>query len=455
MHFKFLEFFKAILLYLFIFLAPVSAFSQQENSSQQTELDTLQKQIDALKAKVDQVAAGGGETAYNKAKAENHSEDFNLTWDPGPVLSSSDELFSFEVNGRMTYDYSVVNFKDADGDVRPEDKINGTDLRHLELGIRGKAFGNFSYRVVTKFVDNKIDVKIAYVDYSLGNTTIVLGKTRIFNTLDKRTSPPNFAFAERATFVNAFRFDRHVGVGVSHHGNDWSVTGGYFFEEDLTSTSPGDDNKMASTRFTYSPRFKNGLGLHFGGSALYSSRNGNDFDHKYSTRPFLKQGDYKPLASENFNISSETFFGGEFVAAYKSFAVQAEYGVMKNSLSELEILSSTNPKYSGGYVEVSFFPTGGERLIDGKDGRFDNVKIASPVGAGGMGELRLAARLDVADLTHETFGRKQTSYILAADWYLNDLMKIQGNYARSTISNAMDVKTDSVDSFNIRFLISF
>ncbi|MBT5073262.1 MAG: hypothetical protein HN572_03420 [Kordiimonadaceae bacterium] len=451
----FLYFIRAIFPALIICAIPISAYSQQESGAGQTELDALQKQIDALKAKVDKVDAADGSVVVTSDTLIQKDNDFNLTWEPGPVLGSSDGLFSFEVNGRMTYDFSVVNFKDGDGNDRPEEKINGTDLKHLEFGIRGKAFGSFNYRVVTKFVNDEIDVKMAYVDYSIGNTTVVVGKTRIFNTLDKRTSPPNFAFAERATFVNAFKFDRAVGIGVSHHGKDWSVSGGYFFKDDFSGTSPGDDSNVASTRLTYSPRFENGLGLHFGTSALYSNRNGNDFDHNYSARPFLKQGDYKPLASESFNISSETFIGGEFVATYKSFAVQSEYGVMKNKLSQNEILTSTSPKYNGGYVEVSFFPTGAERLIDGKDGRFDNVKIASPVGAGGLGELLLAARYDKADLSHEIFGRKQTSYILAANWFLNDLMNIQGNYAHSVIKNSSSVKTDIVDTFNLRFMINF
>lgn len=454
MNFNFSPPLKVALTCLLICFLPLVAVAQQTGGKQQSELEALQNQIDALKEKVDQIDSDE-ETVLINEQSNLSNSDFNLTWHPGPVLGSTDGRFSFEVNGRLTYDYSIVNFKDGNSVERPDDKINGTDLRHLELGIRGKAFGDFNYRIVTTFVNNEVDVKMAYIDYSIGNTTIIVGKTRPFNSLDKMTSPPNAAFAERAAFTNAFGFDRRVGIGVSHHGDTWTLSGGYFFEDDLSVNGTGDDFNMVSTRLTFSPRFKNGLGLHFGGSSFYRNRNGNDFNNNYNARPFLKQGILKPLASETFNISSETFYGAEFVATYKSFALQSEIGIIKNKLGVNDILTTVNPVYQGGYVELSFFPTGGERIINGRDGRFNSVKIKSPVGAGGMGEVRLAARYDMADLTHDIFGRKQKSYILAADWYLNDLMKIQGNYARSTIKDAFDVKSDNVNTFNMRFLIHF
>lgn len=429
--------------------------AEPEKLFEKPDVEALQKQIDNLKNKVDQLESDKQTFTVNEEQSGSSQNGFNLSWNPGPVLESDDGDFSFAINGRVGYDYSVVNFKDGTGTARPQDKINGTNLRYLEMGFRGRAFGDFTYRVVTKFVDNKVEVKLAYVDYNVGNTTIVVGQTRTNNTLEKLTPPPNHAFAERAAFINSLRINPRVGAAISHHGDNWSVSTGYFFENAATGNRAVDDNNMASARVTFSPRFENGVGVHFGGSTFYRNHNGNPFDHNYSARPFVKQGDLKPLRSESFNITSEIFYSGEFVATYKSFAFQTEYSVIENKLGANEMLTMTKPRYMGGYVELSFFPTGGERIIDGTDGRFNSVDIANPVGAGGFGEVRLAARYDVADLTHETFGRKQNSIIFAADWYLNDLIKIQANYAHSTVKDAMDVKTDIVDTFNTRFLFSF
>lgn len=417
------------------------------------DVQGLQKQINDLKAKVGRlINRGDGENA-NGGDTQNNG--FSLDWNPGPVLSSNDGQFSFQTNGRVTYDYSIINFEDGTGLARPTDKIKGINLRHLEFGFRGKFFGDFNYRIVTKFVNNEVELKLAYVDYRVGNTTIVAGQTRTYNTLDKLTPPPNHGFAERAAFINALRINPRVGVGVSHHGDNWSVSGGYFFEDASNDLAPQDDNDVTSGRVAFSPRFENGIGIHLGGSVFYRNHKGGSFDNRYRTRPFARQGDLRPLSSQILNVTSEMFYGGEFVATYKSFSVQAEYGSVNNKLSDMEVLTATDPSYAGGYVEVSFFPTGAERIIDGTDGRFNGVEIDKPVGDGGLGEVRLAARYDIADFTHEIFGRKQTSYILAADWYLNSALKLQANYAHSIVRNALNIKTDIIDTFNLRFMFNF
>ena len=436
------------------------SFLQSSTDFQKPEVQGLQKQIDNLKADVEETVDGDyGEsdttTSQNSVVQTAKKEGLNLKWTPGPVLSLNDDRFTLQFNGRVTYDYSIINFEDGDGSARPTDKIKGINLRNLNFGFRGKLFSDFNYRISASFLDNDVEIRLAFVDYQVGNTTIIAGQTRTYTTLDKLIPPTNHAFAERAAFINALRINQRVGAAVSHHGDNWSVSGGYFFEDASNDLSTEDDNNITSGRITYSPRFENGVGLHFGVSAFHRNHRGGGFDNRYRARPFAKRGNLRPLTSEAFNITSENFYGGEFVATYKSFAIQAEYGNVNNKLSDMEVLTSHDPAYHGGYIEVSFFPTGGQRVIDGTDGRFNRVDIANPVGNGGMGEVRLAARYDVADFTHETYGRKQNSYILAADWYLNRTLKLQANYAHTIVRNALNFKTDIIDTFNLRFMFNF
>ncbi|MBT6031734.1 MAG: hypothetical protein HOH19_04095 [Kordiimonadaceae bacterium] len=355
----------------------------------------------------------------------------------------------------MIYDYAVVNFKDGDGTSRPGDKINGFEARALEFGFRGKMFTNFEYRLAAKLVDDQVEVKLAYIDYSFGNSNIIIGQTRTFTGLEKSTPSPNTSFSSRAAFLNVLRARPRVGVGLTTHGDNWTVSGGYYFETLATVNSSVDDNNMITSRLTYSPVFENGLRLHFGTSFFFRNENGNNFDHNYSDRPFSHQGSIKPLTSELFNITSEQFNGIEFVASIGSFAAQSEYGFIKNKISASDMLTITDPLYKGGYFEVSFFPTGGERIINSEKGKFDNVEVKSPVGEGGMGEVKIAARYDTMDFTHETFGTKQNSYIIGADWYLNNYMKVQANYAHTIIKNQLGLNTDLVDTFNIRLQVSW
>lgn len=447
-------------------LIPITAFAQDAEIYKTPDLINLQKQIDTLKNKVETlekeqqekdalIRTMSAERMATIEPAAGGDDRANINWNPVPAFTSDDGRFSFQLNSRLAYDYANVSYKDGDGLSRPDEKVNGTNLRYLELGFRGKLFGDFSYRLATKFVNNEVEVKLAYVDYETGNTKITLGQTRTYTSLDKLTPPTNHTFSERFAFINALRIKPRIGIAASQHGENWSVSGGYFFENAATSGNSLDDNNMASGRVTFSPRFENGLGLHLGSSFFFRNENGFDFSGDYSTRPLSKQGDLKPLFSGDFEISSEKFIGAEFAATYGSFGFQAEYARVNNALSSTETQTSVNPTYQGGYVEVGFFPTGGERVIDGTDGRYDSVKIKNPVGEGGMGELRLAARYDFADFTHETFGRKQTSMMLSADWYLNEYMKIQANYAHSIVKDYQNIKTDTVDTFNLRYIFSF
>ncbi|MDG1858001.1 MAG: porin [Emcibacteraceae bacterium] len=449
---------------LILIMASSQAMAQDASEFETTDLQDLQKQINDLKAKVDvlqQEKEAANNIVMNAEQlaaiepAAGGQDNTKINWDLSPVFTSSDDRFSFQINGRIGYDYANINFKDGSGAVIPGTKVNGIDNRYLETGFRGKMFGDINYRVAVKFVDNEVELKLAYMDYEIGNTNLIIGQVRTYTSLDKLTPPPNHSFSERFAFINALSIKPRIGVAVAQHGDNWSVSGGYFFESTSSTDGSLDDNNMASGRVTFSPTFENGLGIHLGSSFFYRNENGNGYDKGYATRPLSKQGAIKPLYSGEFNIGSEKFIGGEFVATYKSFGFQAEYAQVTNDLNEIETQTATNPKYEGGYVEFGFFPTGAERTIRGTDGRYSNVKIDNPVGEGGFGEVRLAVRYDMADFTHEIFGTKQKSLIFSADWYLNDYLKIQGNFAKSTIKDYQDIKTNEVDTFNLRFLMSF
>ena len=427
----------------------------QETDFEKPNVEALQKQIDDLKSTVDTLNGEASQIGPQANVEDENGNDTIITWDPAPRFETRDGRFSFETNGRMIYDYGIVNFKDGDGVSMPADKINGTELRALEFGVRGTILRDFDYRLVTKFVNNEVEVKLAYVDYSVGKFNIIVGQTRTFTSLEKSTPSPNTSFSSRAAFLNALRIKPRVGVGVSTHGDNWTASGGYFFETLETTNSSIDDHNMITSRLTFSPTFDNGVALHFGTSFFQRNRNGNGFELGYSDRPFSHQGDLKPLSSQAFNLTSEQFYGFEFVTTYNSFALQSEFGIIKNKLSASEVLTSTDPTYKGGYLEISYFLTGGERVINGSRARFYDVDVKSPVGEGGIGEVKVAGRYDMMDFTHETFGNKQGSYIFGIDWYLNNYMKIQGNYAHTTVKNYLNQKTNLVNTFNLRFQIDW
>lgn len=444
--------------YSFLFLIGGALLSTTANSQEMDEndigdLQTLQLQIDELKSSNESQSVIGSETQDDIEIEEEKKPIY--TWNNGPRFESRDGRFSFRFSGRLTYDYGNITYKDGFGNNRPEEKVNGFANRHQELGIRGNIFRDISYRMVTRFRDNEATVRLAFLEYDTGKTRLLAGQIRTNTTLDRMTPPQNHNFTERFAFVNAIRANQRVGFSVARYGKDWSATGGYFYEDIYETDLSLDENHMITGRLNYSPHLDNGWALHFGTSFFTRNENGKPYDFNYRTRPISRQGDLRPLTSEEFNITRENFIGGEFAAVYGNFGIQTEYAQISNILSDQETLTSNNPKYEGAYIEFGYFLTGASRTVDGSDGRYNNVDVDSPLGGGGIGEIRVAARYDVADFTHETFGRKQKSMILSSVWFLNDHLRLIGTYGHSIIKDAQDIKTDVVDTFSARLMFFF
>jgi phosphate-selective porin OprO/OprP len=431
-----------------------AAISQEADDMVSNDLLLLQQQIDDLKTSNDDQSLNNSE-AQNNAEVEEEKEKPIYTWNAGPRFESRDGRFSFRLSGRLTYDYGNITYKDGLGIERPEEKVDAIANRHQELGIRGNIFRDISYRLVTRFRDNEATVRLAFLEYDSGKTRISAGQIRTFTTLDRMTPPQNHNFTERFAFVNAIRANQRVGVAAARYGKDWSVTGGYYYEDIYETDLSLDENHMITGRLNYSPHLDNGLALHFGTSFFTRNENGKPYDFNYRTRSISRQGDLRPLTSEEFNITRENFIGGEFAAIYGDFGIQTEYAQISNILSNQETLTSRNPKYEGAYIELGYFLTGESRTVDGSDGRYNNVDVDSPVGSGGIGEIRVAARYDVADFTHETFGSKQKSMIFSSVWFLNDHLRLIGTYGHSIIKDAQDIKTDVVDTFSARLMFFF
>ena len=432
---------------IFLILLPCFACAHEKN----WETENRFLKIKSLENKL-QVSEQSFQTVYlDKVDEKENKYVVNWLLQRPPVYKNKN--FSIRFNARIAYDYANVSYKDGNGKNKPRNKVNSIYLRNLEFGLRGNLFSNFNYRVVTKFTDNITELKMAYLGYETENTKLAIGQTRTFTTLDKTTPPTMMAFTERFSFINAIKAPRRLGFTASRNGSNWSFSSGYFIGN--TNENKINDNRMVSARINFSPQFKNGLSLHFGASTFYRNQNSKSFSTKYEARPLSKHGNLKPLFSGNFDIEEEQFIAAEFVASYKSFAFQVEYATIKTPLSNLELKTSTDPTYKGGYLEVGFFPTGGKQLVDGRVGRLDNVKIKSPIGKGGVGEVRIAVRYDMADFTHEGYGSKQSSYILSLDWYLNTVTKITTNYAHSIIQNSSNVVTVKADTINTRFSFFF
>ena len=92
----------AVVLATGFWCGPAMAQQSEEQPKQEFEkpdVQELQQQIDDLKAQDDELS---DTAADDEADMSESQRSFDLTWEPGPVLTSKDGKFSFELNARVS-----------------------------------------------------------------------------------------------------------------------------------------------------------------------------------------------------------------------------------------------------------------------------------------------------------------------------------------------------------------
>lgn len=410
-------------------------------------LQELKTQIDLLSKKVEELE--------KKETAEKKGSDLKVKWKGAPEFSTADGKFKMKVRGRLYFDYGNVSAKDGAGTAVPADKVNGTEVRTARLGVEGVVFKNVKYKFEADFAGNDVTVKDAYIQYVFKPVSVSVGQFKHMNSLDEQTSSRYITFMERASFTDAFKLSRRVGISVGTGGNNWTAKAGYFFEGFGSTNASKNDENLFAARVTFSPDVIDGVKIHTGASFFSRSENGETYNHGYSQRPHNHQTSNKYVSSQKFDIERENFFGLELAAIMGPFSAQAEWAWMKNTLASTEITTSENPSYNGGYVELSYYVTGESRSYSGKKGGIGRTKVKNPVNEGGMGAWQIAARYDVIDLVHEAFGEKQDTYILGVNWHLNNYARIMANYSHSKVKDASGVQNNKIDAIGARFQVDW
>ncbi len=304
------------------------------------------------------------------------------------------------------------------------------------------------------FAGNEVSVTAATIKYNFKLASLSVGQVKHKNSLEEETSSRFITFMERASFTDAFKLARRVGVAVDTGGENWTLNAGYYFDSFGSTNSSKNDENLFSARATFSPNIGGDVKLHLGASFFSRNENGEDFTQSYSQRPHNHQSG-KFVASQAFVVTKETYFGLEMMGIRGPFSAQAEWAWMKNTLATSETATSNDPTYNGGYVELSYFVTGESRSYSGAKGTMGRVKVLAPVSEGGIGAWQLAVRYDVIDLVHENFGEKQNTYILGVNWHLNDYSRIMTNYSHSNVEDSAGVTNNKIDAFGARFQVDW
>ena len=354
---------------------------------------------------------------------------------PSPTLKSADGQFEAKLRGRVFVDAGFVEDDDDAYDTR------ATEVRAARIGVEGKAWRDFEYILEVDFEDDDVDITDAFVEYggeAIDPFFVRAGQFKTPNSLEEQTSSRFTTFMERAAFTDAFGLDRRIGLGSGAGGDDWSVAAGLFGQN--TGDVAEDEGYAAAARGTYAVRLGENRFVHLGGSARYRDLD-NDADGDavaYQQRPFFNVTDN--LSADTGDIvdaEDDTLVGGEAALVLGSFSLQAEAAhtwLSRDGGDDVDGLW-------GGYLSASYFLTGETRAYRGEEGRFDRVKVRSPLQDGGVGAWEIAARLDYLDLNGDDLGvdaGEQLSYIAGLNWYANNHVRLMLNGAVTQVEDGED-----------------
>lgn len=434
---------------------------QDELSAMRATIAAMNDRIEALEAELARtrpetadatalaVESSDAPPAVPAPVAEEKEEEELVTtiaWKGAPVLSHPDG-WSFKPRGRLNFDAAYLSAPESTG----QDNGFSSEARRIRLGVDGSVPGGFGYKAEFDFAQSSVVTTDAYIDYSDGDLTVVAGQHNTFQSMEELSSSLHTSFIERAAFTDAFAFERRVGLSSQYITKDWLIQAGVFtdnFEELQDNKNAGGDLRVA-----YMPSIGS-TQLHFGASVHYYDIE-NDGQIRYRQRPLEHPTDVRFIDTGNFSAESENGLGLEATAIMDRFHVAGEA-----FWQHVDRAGFADPTFFGGYAEVGYFLTPGDRR-GYKKGVFDRIRPANPVNEGGPGAWQVNLRYDYLDLTDaDIIGGQQNLYGLSLIWTPTDYTRFLLNYAYIEYDGSIYPTADGdtsygVNSFGARAQLDF
>ncbi len=311
---------------------------------------------------------------------------------------------TIELSGRVMLDFNIVEADTADLDV------SSGEARRIRLAVAGDLSDAIGYKAELN-TDSSGDVAVtdAYLDFLVANGWKVrAGQMKTPNSLDEQTSSRFISTHERAGFVNAFEFDRRLGVQAHRSGDNYTFAVGVFGEN--LNASAADGGVAVAARGTYAIPLGEGDLVHLGASVRYREQGDDSGLIRYRQRPYA----HIPgrVISTGSIADRDRFVGVEAAALISNFWAAGEYGVTD---SDCVACAGGDPQLQGYYLEAGMF-LGGRRVYKG--GKFDRPKVDAGLGEGGNGAWSIVARLDSIDQSDSGVdGGELDTVIVGADWW--------------------------------------
>ena len=408
----------------------------------QARIELLQAQVEALQESLAQIQASLVKTTPS--------------WKGGPEFADKDSGFSFKPKGFMQFDAGYVGYPDGDelrgtvGGLNYGNLGFNTRARRIVFGAEGGLPGGFKYKAEFNFAQGVVDYEDILLSYDFKNSplTVTVGNFYPYSSLETVTSSRLGSMLERASFTDAFNYNRRLGLGLSladKTADRYTLSAG-LFSQPINDASFQRTGWEVAIRGTYTPQLMGGF-LHLGASAHKRTNNREALGAQYRSRPLTQITDQRFVDTGTLAAKGDYSVGLEFGGVFKAFhfAAEAQKLWVSNAYNATDFVPldpdsneaptgtrlNGNPSFSGGYAEIGYYFTGESRGYKG--GKWDRTKVKKPFDQGGWGAIQLNGRVDYLELRDRVDG---SSASLVAPFYVNGGKQL--GYQLSLIWNPMD-----------------
>lgn len=429
--------------------AMAQAVSSAEAAELRAELAALKAQIAALEARLgENIGAVTAPTPQQPVVAPPARPATEISWKGAPEFKHKDG-WSFKPRGRLQLDAGNV---DLPAGVTILGEGFATRVRRIRLGFEGAMPGGFGYKVEADLASGSAEFADALLTYNDGGTTITIGQHDNFQGLERISTSNVGSFMERASFNEAFNFERKVGVSLTQEAGPLLIQAGVFTDAISDLNANGNDAIGLDGRVVFAPK----LGptqLHLAASGHWRDMPMTQPETRYRSRPQIRTTDIRLVGTGLITVTQEQDFGLEAAIISGRFHAAAEAHWLTPMLTGIG-----DPTFFGASIEAGLFVTDDARGY-GK-GVFRAPKVKKPVGQGGFGAWQVNIRYDHLDLTDAAIvGGTQHAYMASLIWTPIDYVRFMLNYARLDVRDAVlsiaGSRNYGADTLGMRAQISF
>lgn len=382
-------------------------------------------------------------------------------------IESADGDFEWQPIGRVMVDYSWIN-SDTNKSGAETKLASGAEFRRTRLGMEGKMYQHWIYKLEFDFASGSAEMKDAYLGYQDGDNWVKVGQQYIPFGFATMSSSKYMLFTERPLGSDTVLVpSRQIGISGFYVGQDarWTLHTGFYAGPyndnpngcNLTGNKDECEEQFsAAARGTFVPWMQDKTHLvNVGGAVWYMVP--QDSTLSVSQRPYFHEVDTRFVSTSFGNNSSNTTagfnakdllaFNAEGLAIYGPFSLGGEYTHWDVGTKNKAGITGPTPdiNFDTYYVEASYFFTGESMNYSTKKAQYDKVKPKGVVGKGGIGAWQAAVRYDVIDLNDtdmQAHGGKMGGEMRALgaglNWYVNANMRFMADFYKILETNNPD-----------------